>query len=436
MRPQHPRPAATTVRHHHAASDHAGRLGSLGPRHGPHADAHHAPAEVRGRGEPSPGRLPRAAEPRGSGPHWPPATAAVAEAVSVPLRARGRTASRARNANAKPRPTSSASVQQPSWRSCWRAIRRWTASSAGTANRSSRSKLATWSIPARLVYEDDQLDLPRQPGPDAVSVAELRWRTAPVRLELTIWRPYEFSQQRLADRIQHTPPESKERLVAVRAQSEWKDRAGTGIHADPHAYFVEVHSTDGMPWFMGPATRWHARLTQDGLVGARASGGAIGVGHAGVGTPVERLVSYLGRVFASDRQCAVRPTAAGVCFEPEALYRGVLFGTAIVTLMLTADARIHEILQISVDRFVKPGPYLRRQEPRRHTQARSGHQPHRHGRHRRTTPLAERPPARRSAAAVRRQRSPQPLAGDDASAQSRAWRPGAGRLIYQPAPES
>jgi hypothetical protein len=210
------------------------------------------------------------------------------------------------------------------------------------------------SIPARLVYEDDQLDLPRQPGPDAVSVAELRWRTAPVRLELTIWRPYEFSQQRFTDRIQHTPPESKERLVAVRAQSDWKDRVGTGIHADPHAYFVEVHSTDGVPWFMRPATRWHEWLMQDGQAGARASGEEIGAGHAGVGIPVERLVSYLGRVFASDRQYGVRPTAAGVCFEPEALYRGVLFGTAIVTLMLTADARIHEILQISVDRFVKP----------------------------------------------------------------------------------
>jgi hypothetical protein len=33
------------------------------------------------------------------------------------------------------------------------------------------------SVPARLVYEDDQLDLPRQPGPDTVSVGELRWRT-------------------------------------------------------------------------------------------------------------------------------------------------------------------------------------------------------------------------------------------------------------------
>ena len=41
-------------------------------------------------------------------------------------------------------------------------------------------------------------------------------------------------------------------------------------------------------------------------------------------------------------------------FDPEATYRGVLFGSAVVTLMLTADARIHEILQISADRFVKP----------------------------------------------------------------------------------
>jgi len=42
------------------------------------------------------------------------------------------------------------------------------------------------SIPARLVYEDDQLDLPRQPGPDAASVEDLQWRTSRVRLDLTI----------------------------------------------------------------------------------------------------------------------------------------------------------------------------------------------------------------------------------------------------------
>jgi hypothetical protein len=49
------------------------------------------------------------------------------------------------------------------------------------------------SIPAHLVYEDEQLDLPHEPGPEAISIHEVRWRKLPVRLELTIWRPYEFS---------------------------------------------------------------------------------------------------------------------------------------------------------------------------------------------------------------------------------------------------
>src|SRR5260221_4513379 len=46
--------------------------------------------------------------------------------------------------------------------------------------------------------------------------------------------------------------------------------------------------------------------------------------------------------------------AAGVSFAPEGPDRGWLFGPAWLTLTLPADARIHEILQISADRFVKP----------------------------------------------------------------------------------
>ena len=57
------------------------------------------------------------------------------------------------------------------------------------------------TVPARLVYKDDQLDLPSQPGPDAVRLEELRWRTTRVHLELTIWRPYEFSQRRYAEQV-------------------------------------------------------------------------------------------------------------------------------------------------------------------------------------------------------------------------------------------
>src|SRR5579859_2774452 len=103
------------------------------------------------------------------------------------------------------------------------------------------------SAPARLVYEDDQLDLPRQPGPEAASVEQLRWQSSPVRLELTIWRPYEFSQRRYTDWIQQTTPGTAEHERALSARSHWKERYKTGIHADPHAYFAEIHPGDGMP---------------------------------------------------------------------------------------------------------------------------------------------------------------------------------------------
>jgi hypothetical protein len=65
------------------------------------------------------------------------------------------------------------------------------------------------NIPAHLVYDDEQLDLPHEPGPDAASIEEVQWRKLPVRLELTIWRPYEFSFQRYTDWMNQTKKGSK-----------------------------------------------------------------------------------------------------------------------------------------------------------------------------------------------------------------------------------
>src|SRR5439155_21112030 len=71
------------------------------------------------------------------------------------------------------------------------------------------------STPARVVYTDNQLDLPSQPGPDTVSVEELRWRNTSVHLVLTIWRPYDFSQRRLADRIKYAASGTRVRTLEV-----------------------------------------------------------------------------------------------------------------------------------------------------------------------------------------------------------------------------
>ena len=97
------------------------------------------------------------------------------------------------------------------------------------------------------MYEDDQLDLPSQPGPDAVSVEDLRWRTSRVHLELTIWRPYALSLQRNAERIQRAVPGTKEWKLALAARASLRFRAKKRTHADPPLYFVEVHSTQAMP---------------------------------------------------------------------------------------------------------------------------------------------------------------------------------------------
>ena len=209
------------------------------------------------------------------------------------------------------------------------------------------------SIPARLVYEDEQLDLPSQPGPDAVSIEELHWRTTTVHLELTIWRPDEFSRWRNAERIQRAVRGTREWKLALAARASLRFQAKKRVHLDADRYFVEVHSTQAMPWFMGPVSEWFARFGHSPGRSAQADGGT---GHAlaGVGTPEKQLAHYLNVVLRTDRGAVRHATRAGVCFDPEATYRGVLFGTAIVTLMLTADARIHEILQISADRFVTP----------------------------------------------------------------------------------
>jgi len=108
---------------------------------------------------------------------------------------------------------------------------------------------------------------------------------------------------------------------------------------------------------MEPVARWHSsfgtQTFRQRKSCVRADGRRAGHLHAGIGTPEAPLARYLANWMLSDRHHG-RRTSKGVYFDPQATYRGVLFGTAMVTLMLTADARIHEVLQISADRFVRP----------------------------------------------------------------------------------
>jgi hypothetical protein len=73
-----------------------------------------------------------------------------------------------------------------------------------------------------------------------------------------------------------------------------------------------------------------------------------------MGTPEDWLVRYFGDHLRSDRMHGRYSSEGRVWFEPEAVYRGILFGTAFAMLMLTANARSHDVLLISADRFVRP----------------------------------------------------------------------------------
>ena len=173
--------------------------------------------------------------------------------------------------------------------------------------------------------------------------------------ELTIWRPYEFSYRRYTDWMNQTEKGSKAYYVAWYARYNLQRRAKepTPIYADPRAYFVEARLGDGTPWFMEPLERWFRGLGQ-GRNGKTGVDGRSGMCHAGVGTPEDWLVRYFGDHLRSDRIHGRCSSDGRVWFEPEGVYRGVLFGSAFVLLMLTADARSHEVLQISADRFVRP----------------------------------------------------------------------------------
>lgn len=155
--------------------------------------------------------------------------------------------------------------------------------------------------------------------------------------------------------MNQTTKGSKSYEVAWLARYNLKRRASepTKIYADPHAYFVEAHLGPPMPWFMVPAERWFHGLGS-GRNGKTALDGRNGASHAGLGTPDDWLARYFGDHLRSDRRHGRYSSEGKVWFEPEAMYRGALFGSAIVILMLTASTRSHEVLQISADRFVTP----------------------------------------------------------------------------------
>jgi hypothetical protein len=69
--------------------------------------------------------------------------------------------------------------------------------------------------------------------------------------------------------------------------------------------------------------------------------------------------SEIGGIFCFESPIAkwLAVTPELTAFEPEAAYRGILYGTALAVLALTSGARLAELPQVSADRFLRPRPY-------------------------------------------------------------------------------
>jgi hypothetical protein len=170
---------------------------------------------------------------------------------------------------------------------------------------------------------------------DAFSVEDVRWQGRGVSMQCTLWTPREY-----ADR--HGKTWATPSALASRAHG-FQSAYATDL---PERHFLEIHSrhSDG-PWFLGIVTRGPLRP------GGRKSGGALGY-HSGMGGPNRTMANWFG----------LQTELHGRVFEPEALYRGVLYGTALAILALTSEARQGELVQVSADRFEPVRPYIVKDE--------------------------------------------------------------------------
>jgi hypothetical protein len=187
-------------------------------------------------------------------------------------------------------------------------------------------------LPADVEYRGYELGV----NHDAASVEDIRWVRREVRLRATLWDPRTYVQNHrdrawLADRIDPGMPKKARAMGHA-----WIYEPDL-----PDRYFLEVRDEpDGQPWPV-------SIVAKGGFLGYRHRANEIS-NHGGLGTPSHVMAYWF------TRQAALYKRAV----EPEALYRGILYGATLAILALTSEARQGELVQVSADRFEPPRPYV------------------------------------------------------------------------------
>ncbi len=180
------------------------------------------------------------------------------------------------------------------------------------------------TLPARLEYDDVMVGLDR----GAIAVGDIEWISRPVHLAFTLWSPEAYVRRTRGDRY----------FTSVLAYRGKPNRRGRSVYRadlpDNYLLVADAETDDDALWFLP--------LVRDKRRRSRRSGYSDVGGVFCFETPISKWLS-------------VRPELQG--FEPEAVYRGILYGTALAVLALTSGARLAELAQVSADRFLPPRPY-------------------------------------------------------------------------------
>jgi len=207
------------------------------------------------------------------------------------------------------------------------------------------------ALPISFSYEDSIANV----NPDARTVADIRIEKRTVLLEFKLWNRSSWVLYHLDD-------------FGSKPQYQAKVQMGSYTPEKNHYFVQHLGASSDLLWFGDLLTqgmlqslqthRYKQRKSplneqeQLRLVHAEELGVPNGyaVERPGVLTPAKSFGGWLLR-------CT--QMAQTVLFEPESLYRGVLFGAALTTLALTNGSRVNELLQVSADRF-KGHPYEER----------------------------------------------------------------------------
>ena len=178
-------------------------------------------------------------------------------------------------------------------------------------------------LPYHFQYTDRLFKL----SEDASTLSALEINEHEVTYSLTLWTQVSWMQVHAAQYEEST------RLRAKRQQDAYAPSRTM--------YFLQYQGQpENFLWF---GTLIAKRLLGYKQTSAGKNYREYAASRPGLLTPVHRDSKWL--------STASRAVGDAVLFEPESLYRGTLFATALATLALTSGNRVNELLQVSAKRF-------------------------------------------------------------------------------------